>query len=422
MRYIEKLLAISLGCYAISLLLSIALMEIFSSLIALLVIGLVIKERQWQLFKFRWHIEGALFGLLGVVILGAIVNNTESPPLKIIGGARWTLLFILVCAALRAVPVERWEKFAPLLLGVIGVISIYAIFQHFTGVDLFRPGRTAQLYGYNEMGKPFYRTGGPYGTPMTYGNTIGIVFFFCLAQLFAPRSRTKKYLVLAALLCLTVLASLVLTFTRGVWVGLTAGLIAFFLMFGIKKFAKFALIICAAFAVIFKLLPSVLARVQTIFDPTYGSNVERWEIWKSHLAMFQEHPWLGVGYRESGHAIGDFLKSIGRPEVFAGHAHNNVLEVLGGTGVLGFCFWSVFILSLFVISWKLFQNQERPFFRILALAGIAGHMFMQASGLTETTFFDAETNHTFLFLMACMLVSYERSSERSDGAARNQRL
>ena len=116
---------------------------------------------------------------------------------------------------------------------------------------------------------------------------------------------------------------------------------------------------CIAVAVV-GITPGLLDKVFAFFSDTGMNDRGRFPIWKEWLRLFKEEPILGVGFR---------AYRIVHPLAFAINAHNTPIQMLAGTGIMGF------MLYLFhrVETVKLFTkkpNLERMFLGGVALVGV----------------------------------------------------
>lgn len=133
------------------------------------------------------------------------------------------------------------------------------------------------------------------------------------------------------------------------------------------------------------------------------SNLERLSQFDMAYHAFLEKPILGQGWRsleERSTAIKEKY-SIDQKN-FVGHAHNNYLEVLATTGLLGFFF---FISWIFFWIKEVFWN-NRSEWRYFYLAGIVGFL---VSGLFQSTIIDSEYTFT-LFAFYGMSPLFTESS------------
>jgi O-antigen ligase len=115
--------------------------------------------------------------------------------------------------------------------------------------------------------------------------------------------------------------------------------------------------------------------------------------YKLGWSAFLEKPLLGQGWRSLEERSAEIKNrhNLEFPE-FAGHAHNNLLEVLGAAGILGFlalCAWIAFWIRDLYIA----RNQSR-----LVSLYLAFLVAFLVSGLVQSTIIDSEFMFTFLAL------------------------
>lgn len=135
----------------------------------------------------------------------------------------------------------------------------------------------------------------------------------------------------------------ILANTRIVWIGLLISFILI-LIIGVKnKIKAISSILCIALfamAVIY-INPTSRARLYSIsnlsinYQTGYQSNRERMLMWHSALAMFVDHPLVGVGLNNFHN---EYLEKYKDPTAIEPqwHAHNVFLNTLAETGIVGF--------------------------------------------------------------------------------------
>ena len=164
---------------------------------------------------------------------------------------------------------------------------------------------------------------------------------------------------------------LILTFSRGAWLGLAASVVIFSLL----KAPVILILIIAAAAVAPAFLPSVVyERIASIGSLEDSSNLYRLTIWTAALRMFKDYWLTGVGLGSTAFAL------VYRNYMIAGasavHAHNLYLQISLEMGIIG----------VFALIWMAFRgfsqalsSIERPWKMSYVLAGIAtgllGHLF-----------------------------------------------
>jgi len=146
-------------------------------------------------------------------------------------------------------------------------------------------------------------------------------------------------------------AALVMSWSRGAWLGLAGGLGVFVLFWPRRRWLGIGLLLLTALllwgGLTFNLLPAAVAERITNFreDVTFGDArgvdindanyavIERLAHWQAALDMVRDHFWLGVGFGNYEPAYHHYAL-INWPFPL-GHAHNYYLNLLAETGVLG---------------------------------------------------------------------------------------
>jgi O-antigen ligase len=185
-------------------------------------------------------------------------------------------------------------------------------------------------------------------------------------------------------------AGLAATLTRGAWVGLAAGALTVLpaTRRGRRILVAGALVVAlAAVAGPYELAK----RLQNTVDPRAEGVAERVYMWRSGLAMWREHPWLGVG--PSG--VKRHYPRFVQPEALkrrTGHVHNAPLQIMVERGLLGLAAWLWIWVAFYRRAWRAWrgldpaQGRERA---LLTGAAAAVTGFVVA-GLFEHNFGDAE--------------------------------
>ena len=163
---------------------------------------------------------------------------------------------------------------------------------------------------------------------------------------------------------------LYLSYTRGALLAFIIGLVFIFLKDHKKKF------IITAVTLFLLSIAAYFFAGDKILRP--GSDRERISQWKAAIKAFEERPVLGYGYLNFEQYSVEIKKRYNIGELqFGGHAHNNFLEMLASTGILGFlCYVAWLVLWL----WELYKRND-----IIALIGLPMIMTIIVSGLTQST-------------------------------------
>jgi putative inorganic carbon (HCO3(-)) transporter len=192
---------------------------------------------------------------------------------------------------------------------------------------------------------PLLRATGTLVDPNYFG--FWLLPFLCLAFYFgrAARKRWQKWLYFGAYLVMTM--AIPLTYSRSMILVLLP--VQFILYWRQKKLYIFALVAAASIALLYlgfaKFFASGLT-VKSFLTAARAASIEwRFYFAKTALRMFIDHPIFGVG-ADCFYHIFRFYSTI-TPHIAYQVIHNSYLEILSGTGLVGFVpFVAVIFFSL----------------------------------------------------------------------------
>ncbi|MBI1242979.1 IctB family putative bicarbonate transporter [Umezakia ovalisporum] len=328
----------------------------------------------------------------------------------------YLLLFALCARVLRFPRLRSW--IITLYLHVSLIVSIYGLRQWFFGatalatwVDPQSPlAKTTRVYSY-------------LGNPNLLAGYLVPAVVFSLVAIFAWQSWIKKALGLTMFIANG--ACLVLTFSRGGWIGLVVGVltaITLLVYWWIVRMPAFwrtwslpiilgGMIGVVLLAVIF--VEPVRLRVLSIFaDRQDSSNNFRRNVWDAVFEMIRDRPIIGIG---PGHnSFNQIYPLYQRPRYTALSAYSVFLEVAVETGFVGLgCFLWLIIVTfnnafLQVRRLREYRSLE-GFWLIGAFATLAG---MLAHGTVDTIWFRPEVNSLW-WLMVALIASYWRPTTQN---------
>lgn len=412
----RRLIAISLGLYFVATWCSMAGMEIFGWLTFALTISYVlrpaaeIKSRDIAPFT-PWK---ACIALLVITILGVAVNAVNPEVVYDIGSQRWMVLLFSSSLAIALVPPgRRGYRF---FLIFISITACYAIFQSATGIDLTRPGSHRAVQPLDGMHAP-WRSAGWFGSPLQYGYIAGMHFCLPLAMVLLLRKKREGWLFWGSLAAVVLVgASILTTFTRGAWIAVAAAALVMAWV-AAPRLASYIAIggtaVAAALALTFE---TVRTRLFQIVDPNHFSNNERLFLWRANWEMFKDYPILGLGYSENENRAGEYVARLGKPDAFTGHAHNNYLQFLSGTGLSGLLTYLFIIGFMIWITYRLWKHlpESALWPRAIALGALGAQVLLHVGGLTECNFKAGATNHNFMMVWALAIAFSYRQLRHKD--------
>jgi len=265
---------------------------------------------------------------------------------------------------------ERWTRaLVFVLLGTGALAALHGIYQF-----LFRVGPE----GFVLFGR-FMRAYGTFEQPNPYAGYLGLTLPLAVGLIVAGVWRVGErvkgwWLVWAAGCGALMLVAMIMSWSRGAWLGFGAAVAAIAIAAALGRVRSGrAAVLGTVFAVliIYVLLtgglalvpPSIVQRFSD-FVPYLGvmdvrgveitdanfSVLERMAHWQAALAMWTDHPWLGVG-------IGNYEPAYPRYALPLwplplGHAHNYYLNIAAETGVVGLAAYLFLWLAAPVGAWR----------------------------------------------------------------------
>lgn len=369
-------------------------------------------EGQFQLFQpmgFEW---GFLAWLLIVAIGFLVAPNPPLSPPPLFGITRflefrWILLFYLIIAVLKAVDLRtsqfRWFQWSILATSSISLIDYV--------IRILKPNTP-----------PGYRLEGLYQFSMTHAHVYGPYFALLLGVFLGnfQQWRWKRNLLFAITL-FTVGLSVLLTFTRGVWIALFLAVV----MVGfIWNFRKGLMILAGGLitaGALYLAIPSIKHRVDftllmlkpnTTRSETYDT--ERAVLWRSNLMIFKDHLLFGVGYGQNKYWLRSYYDKQGLPsDQFVSHAHNQYIHFLAGTGLLGFLCYLAFLGSNLWMAFIAYRRTppSDSWHRGLALGALGAQLCLILGGLTESNFEHSKVRYAGCFIWGIGVWLYQRQKK-----------
>jgi hypothetical protein len=153
------------------------------------------------------------------------------------------------------------------------------------------------------------------------------------------------------------------------------------------------------------------ARAAAVPEPTRPEEVPRRELWRAGLAMWREHPWLGVGPDNFRRVYGGYLR---RPDPDTRlHANNFYIETLATLGAAGLVALAGVMVAL---AGAVRRAGRDPRAGVMAL-GIGGGMAAYAVHGTLDYFLEFTPTYGLLWLLAGMIVALAGQSPEAGPAA-----
>jgi len=344
--------------------------------------------KKFDLVRNPLNIPIAAF--LVVAAIGVITAIDLKHSLKGYMTLSWIFIFFLTVNNVR--DVTQFKKLMGILVLIITIAGAYGIFQHFTRIDFF--GNVKYLQ------KTLARSNGFFDSPQTFGNYMLLAFPTVIGlSFYTNKVREKCWLQLSSLI---ILAAIIFSYVRGVWLGLIGGLI----FMSILRSRKFLLsVVGTIMAVILLLaaLPSLkfTRRVMETFKSERPVG-DRIYLLEGSLNIIRDYPITGVGWE-------GFRKVYPRyklPETgkVGCNAHNNFLDVAVDSGLLGLGIFLWFLVTIYKVGFHIFKKLEEKYLKGVVWGFLGSFTAFLIAGLSQYNFGDSEVVMLFYFLLGMVMV------------------
>lgn len=287
------------------------------------------------------------------------------------------------------------------------LVCIYGIMQYVFGWDTKQAWMDEQMF--DDIKMRIYST---LENPNVLGEYILLVLPICTAFVFVSKNKWTKtvYTVIAAVMFL----ALILTFSRGCWIGMFAAA-AIFITFVCGKAWGLALI---ALPILPSIIPeSIINRFMSIGNMGDSSTSYRVYIWMGTLAMIKDYWTTGIGMGTE--AFTEVYPFYSYNAIVAPHSHNMFLQVLVESGALGI---GVFLLIIFMFLKNMINgyqiHKKGNEISTLIVAICAALVGFLVQGMFDNCFYNYRVFMIFwLFLAFGMCCVYTAQDEVKDKGA-----
>jgi O-antigen ligase len=245
-----------------------------------------------------------------------------------------------------------------------------------------------------------HRINGPVTHVMTFS---GVLLPLSLMLLLLWWHRRHWWLGVATVIVST---TLLLTFTRGVWLGWAA---AVFTILVLTRPRWLAWAAPAAILFVTFMPLDLFGRLVSVFDTKQSSNFDRIRMLEAGVEMIRDHPVLGVGPANVKEEYA-LYKRHDAPRNRPPHLHNNVVQLWAERGILGLGAY-LLLLALFLRECAKSWRDPGPG-RMWAEIGVAVTVGLSVAGLFEFNFGDTEVFYVMLDLFAILCASLEAERTR----------
>lgn len=374
--------------------------EIFFGLLALC---FVIRKSIYPDFRFLKKTEHLWLLLFFILCAFSLVNSgpllQKSVKALFLKWGKFLMVFFIFREALA--DAARRKRVGWAILTVAAIIAIDAMLQFFTGHDIF--------YGRHSIPGPNYMAlTASFKNSNSLGSYLGLVTLVALAM--AVMANTLKSRCIFWILTTILIVCLLLTFSRGAWIGFLGGLLLMFFISGRWKTLLLALLLFIIPISFHASLAEKAVRGLSLTTGLQSSFFSYRDIyWKVGLQLIRENPFLGKG-------LGTFMDYCGQRVVAINgdYAHNCYLQIWAESGIFSLL---AFLLFLGTILWNGFKAVKRDHDPLL-LGLLCGIFAFSIHSFFDTQFYSLAQ----AFLFWSMLGILGAATPNVPASARTDRL
>jgi len=374
--------------------LSQSLIDLADLLLILMALKIAYQQKDFRNLwtSFKWPLLGPIW--VAVIGLGFVFGapTEAATAAKLMWEFRWFLSFIcFIYLFKKIVWGESQLRVFTLILLAISILDVALFFVNYD--------KDPRAGGMFQHSMPFAHTMGP----------SALLLLFVGIKKALDKSQPMLWLVIYFVAPAVLTGLVVLSFTRGIWIGFVVALLVCTLALGRKVFVTTVGILVLAGVILFAGSSRIQTRVMGKTNAESQSNNERLLYWKANLQIFKDYPVFGIGYSQNNVHVEEYLKKDGIEWLTGAHAHNQFIHFLAGTGLLGLgCFLTFLTLVFLPVSkkllvWrqsKLTTDQAATDQYYLLLGAFAAMVCFIVGSLTESNFSIAKNRFVFLFIAA----------------------
>jgi len=240
------------------------------------------------------------------------------------------------------------------------------------------------------------RVSGTMSVYMSFAGLLMLIALIALGRCLFNDTKEKWIMVAIGL----IIFCLLLTLTRQAWLGFFVGLLVLIIFWN----KKYLLALPVAMIGLLLVAPeSVKDRIFSITDLSDWTFQARTFLWQGGLEIFKDYPITGCGFKCVDVLHTQYPDPSGYIARHRG-MHNNIIQLLVDTGILGLgtwlSIWVAYFLNIYK-QWNKITIDSIPKGLVIgSLAAVTGFL---AGGMFETNFYDSEVVMLLYFVMGLAL-------------------
>lgn len=340
---------------------------------------------------------------LGVCLIGILQNWQSDEAFLGLKNLSWIFAYYLIMYSFFLFP--GLNRLFRTMVGVVPLMSVFVVWQRFFGLhvnlSIVPAGLAEAVAGIDTVG--FFNSVAPYGF-------VGGVFVaFATAALMVPTTRYKSFKFLIMLALAVTWLSLVTVQSIAVLAG---PLVAAAVILLYCKRSYFFILMVLCLGLYFALPKNHWTRDSFSAWMERGVDVgqEKHDVARAEIAIFGDHPWLGVGYSSVRPLLPAYFKKLEINRDDSNLSSNNYFAILSSTGILGFACYMTLSLLFLLKTHRLWLEipQTHYWHRAFVMGTMGAQVVFHTMGLYQNMLDCLAAMLVFAFFLA--VISYLNES------------
>lgn len=328
-----------------------------------------------------------LFGILIVISTVTSINFMGSVRDLALHLGGLSFVFVMVNSIKNK---EDFNVIMTVLVFSATLVALYGLYQYVVGVEIEK----AWLDVENNPDVKV-RVFSVFNNPNILAEYLIMLIPISVGLFWQTTKLSKKILFLGTTLIM--ILAMVLTLSRGGWIGFAFSALVFILLVEKRLLLSIVPITLGA---VYLLPQTIINRILSIGNLADSSNAYRIKIWEITLDIIRDNFLIGVGF---GHLPfkQTFESYIRTMPTF--HAHNTYLQTAAEMGIIGLLVFLFFLFILFKYGINKLIKSEDKYIKIMAAGALSGLAGVLAHGGVENVLYLPRIIMTFWFLVAFIL-------------------
>jgi hypothetical protein len=306
-----------------------------------------------------------------------------------VGALRWIPLIYIFLYTWQLFP--GLNRMFQILVGASALTAIYALYQHFAGIDVVRGMETlpyAPITGF-----AYSMTVGFYRHPEILGTVLSVILPLPIAAFMLADNREKPIVPFLALLVSLILAAAIFwTYKPGIWIAAIGGFGVTLLLQPRRHFITLVIMVAFISGLIFL----TYGTPEALTVPLQKAEIARGERQRQEIneqvKIWGEHVLIGAGMK---------AHEVRSTESLDGNIY---FQLLAQTGTLGLAFYLLFSLNFLLGVYRIWREIPATHYwhKVLVTSGMGSMAAFHVAGLYWPTLSDSHALLLFVFMISAL--------------------